>query len=174
VTSMSGIIFPRFLRDLLFFLLGYFTRKYVGTLTKGNLLFLFIVLFVSHFSLFTATQLSFIPTYFNRYSWYLTPILGIYFMYYLTVHLSSFTLQKCIWNFVSLIDSSSYTIYLFHSSFIYIVLFIYSFAPSSNVFLRILPAFLLGIIVPVILHFLISRVKYVSFLFSIPYSTKRA
>lgn len=173
VTSMSGIIFPRFLRDLLFFLIGYFTRKFVGTPSKVNPLFLFIILFVSHFSLFTATQLNLIPGYFNLYLRYLTPLLGIYLMYYLTISLSKLTFRRHIWDFISLIDSRSYTIYLFHATFIYIVLYIHSSFPTSNVLFRLIPSVLLGIALPLMIHSIISRIRYVSFLFSIPYSVRK-
>ncbi len=172
--SMSGIIFPRLLRDLLFFLLGYFTRKYVTTLLKGNPLFYFSILFISHFSLFAATKLDLIPGYFNLPLRFITPILGIYFMYFLTVHLSRLTLRKRIWSIVSLIDSSSYTIYLFHATFIYIILYTYSFAPSSNVLFRIIPSVLLGIVMPIVIHSMLSRIRYISFLFSIPYTVRSA
>lgn len=172
--SMSGIIFPRLLRDLLFFLLGYFTRRFVGTSTIRNPLLLFIILFVSHFSFFVAAQLALIPTYLSRCLWYITPMMGIYFMYFLTVYLSNHRFPGPIWNSISLIDNSSYTIYLFHATFIYIVLYLYSFTPSSNVLFRLIPSVLLGILMPIVIHSILSRIRYISFLFSIPYSAKKA
>jgi fucose 4-O-acetylase-like acetyltransferase len=173
VASMSRVLFPHFLRDLFFFLLGYFTRRFVGTSTIGNPLLLFIIFFISHFSLFAATKLDLIPGYFNLSLRYITPILGIYFMYFLTVNLSRLTLRKHIWNTVSLIDSSSYTIYLFHATFIFIVLYIYSFVPSSNVLFRIIPSVLLGIALPIVIHSMLSKTRYISFLFSIPYTPRK-
>jgi fucose 4-O-acetylase-like acetyltransferase len=171
--NMSGMIFPSFFRDLLFFLLGYFTRKYVKRFMRENPLFPFSILFVSHLLLFSASKLDLIPSYFSPFLRYITPILGIYFMYFLTVYFSRLTLRKRIWNLISLIDSSSYTIYLFHATFIYIMFYIYSFAPSSNVLFRIIPSILLGISVPLMTHRILSRTRYLSFLFSIPFYSRK-
>lgn len=172
--SASGIIFPRFLRDLLFFLLGYFTCKYSTTFLKPNPFYPFVFLFLSHLSLFIATQLNFIPTNYKIYLWYLTPILGIYFMYYLTDYLSKKAFLMSFWNPVSMLDRTSYSIYLFHPTLIYIVLFMFSFVPSSYAFLRIIVSFLLGLTVPIGIYRLFSHIRLGSSLFSIPYSIKSA
>ena len=168
--SFSKLIFPRFLRDLMFFLCGYYTRKFSRTFLKQNTLVLFFIFSITHTALFIFTQQCLIlknPV--IIISKYFTPLSGIYFMYYISIYFSKLSVRYRFWHLVTLVDKRSYTIYLFHSTLIFAVFYTISFFPKANALSRIIFSTLLGIIIPILLHHFISKIKYVSFLFSIPY-----
>jgi peptidoglycan/LPS O-acetylase OafA/YrhL len=160
--------FSAALKYIPFFALGYISRKHEFVCEKLNSLSGFILMVFLHFIVFLSTELNFFIAP-NKALFYATALFGIYSMYYLVNILTPFFIYWNLFPFIKSIESRSYSIYLFHVTFIYFILFLFSKydfkAPTARIFL----SFLVGLLAPIFLHNLFSKICFISHLFSIPY-----
>ena len=133
-----------------------------------NFSFYFVLFLALHFFIFSTQKMgiTFFP---KNLIWYLISFCGIYYMYFLTrVSIKYFTLEK-FWFAIKKIDATSYSIYLFHVTFLYIVLFLDSYLSINIPVLRVSVSFISGLFFSIMLHELIAKNKLLSMAFAIPY-----
>lgn len=149
-----------------FFIIGCLSRKHQSDTEKVNFLFLFTIFFSLHLLIFLSGEL--VSAYLTEdLVWFLSAFLGIYFMYSL-VHVSVNYLKLTkLWKIIKIIDAKSYSIYLFHVSFIYVVLFLDYGLKTHIAGIRIIISFIAGLFLSMILHDLFSKNKILSRLFAI-------
>jgi fucose 4-O-acetylase-like acetyltransferase len=152
-----------------YFILGSITRKSNKEVNKNIILFTGILLFILHFTIFYFVNNTEYFKFINEYLVYITAIIGIYSYYYLATFLSKIKLPTQLWDTIQIIDKNSYSIYLFHIVFLYIVLYLYKYFEFESSLIRILTVFFLGIIIPIYIQQFLSKNRYSAFLFAIKY-----
>lgn len=161
-------IFHGAIQYIPFFIVGCLSRKYEFAPNKTKYIFLFIILFILHLILllFKGQITRYIP---NILFYYLAAFFGIYFMFYFSKLIYEELLYSKAWTIIKKVDSASYSIYLFHVSFLYFVLFINHKLDINIPELRIAFSFILGLLLPIYIHNLLSKNKILSYAFSIPF-----
>jgi peptidoglycan/LPS O-acetylase OafA/YrhL len=90
-------------------------------------------------------------------------------MYFFARVAVNYLVSNKIWLLIKKIDTTSFSIYLFHVVFLYIVLFIdfrWGFRIAA---LRITLSFIAGLLLSIFVHELITKNKILSQAFAIPY-----
>ncbi len=151
-----------------FFIIGCFSRKYEYILDKMNFSMMFtFFLFLHILVLFTKRiSITHIP---KDFIWYFAAFCGTYFMYFFARVAVNYLVSNKIWLLIKKIDTTSFSIYLFHVVFLYIVLFIdfrWGFRIAA---LRITLSFIAGLLLSIFVHELITKNKILSQAFAIPY-----
>ncbi len=148
-----------------YFLIGMATRAFEGDIRHPKVL-PYVLIFI-HISLFLYAYVHDLGS--NEYLKYTIALFGIYAWYTLSHLLVEKGVFASAWEKIVSLDNSSYTIYLFHVSFLYLLLyFMHTFGIESDI-LRIVSFMILGVAAPVALEKLLSRSKIGAWLFSIPY-----
>lgn len=150
----------------IFFIVGCLSRKYERTLLDTNVKNAFVICFVSHLLIFTMTTKNILKIN-TSILWYFLSLSGIFFTYFFSILTVSFLKKNKIWFMLTTLDKKSYSIYLFHVSFLYIVLYLNNYTRIEVPVLRIILSFLSGIFLPMIIHDLFSKNKILAFLFSV-------
>lgn len=150
-----------------FFLVGFVSRKYEYVIYKVKSLYGFSIFFLLHFSILMITKFIDESMSKDTFFWYLTALFGIYFMFYLVKYLTTLLRETGYWMLIKKIDETSYSIYLFHVSFLYLVLYVVSILHIQIPLIRIFFSFGLGIVLPMVIHEVLSKSKIIAFLFGI-------
>jgi len=167
--SLVPLFFQGALEYAPFFAAGYVTRKFEKLFCCYTPIALFLFFFISH-ALMSIWLLPDFPQPYphNTFAWYGLALCGTYYMYYLSLIASQAGLPHKLWKCISLIDQRSYSIYLLHVSLLYMVLYFCFVCETTKALFRIVPSCLLGIIIPVLCHAVLSRIKGLSSMFSTP------
>lgn len=164
--NQIGPVAQLFARDVLLFFTGFLTRKYVGNIRDREAFLSFILLFSAHFYLFSLSANSMLGRH-TAVLYYLRAFLGIYFMYFLFRSFSWNTQPEYVKKITDILDQSSYTIYLFHMTFIYASYALINTCFPGAQILSFAIAFTAGTVLPAVIHFRISKSRILSFLFSV-------
>ncbi len=160
--------FHEALRYIPFFIIGSLSRKYEFSVDKIKYIILFSIFFLLHLMLlvFKSKITIYIP---NDLFYYLTAFMGIYFMYFFSKAVHENLSYTKLWILIKKVDAVSYSIYLFHVSFLYFILFI-NYKLNINIpEIRIALSFILGLLFPIYIHGYLSKHKILSYAFSIPF-----
>ncbi len=105
-----------------FFILGCISRKHEYILDKMSFSMMFIFCLFLHAIVLLTKRIS--MTYIPRdFIWYFNALCGTYFMYFFARVTISYLVSTKLWLLIKKIDTASYSIYLFHVAFLYIILF---------------------------------------------------
>ena len=161
-------LFHEAMQYILFFIIGCLSRKYEFSLNKIKYTISFSVLFLLHLILilFKSKVTLYLP---DILFYYLTAFSGIYYMYYFSKLIYKNLLHNKVWITIKKLDVASYSIYLFHVSFLYFILFINNKFNIDIPEVRIALSFILGLILPIYIHNLLSKNQILSKAFSIPF-----
>lgn len=153
-----------------FFFVGYMTKKFEILPSRKSALLISILFFSLH-TLISYVSLSGLDRPFPHTNliWYSMAFCGTYYMYYLAVYVCQTRSINKIWSLIVVLDKSSYTIFLFHVVFLYIVLFLFHSARLDNPLYRIIPTFFFGLFVPIFIDYALKRTKLLAFIFSSHY-----
>ena len=159
------------LEYLPFFYAGYMTKRFEILPSGKTALLISILFFFLHASI-SYVSLSGVDRPFPHTNliWYCMAFCGTYYMYYLAVYVCQTHAIDKIWNLVVVLDKSSYTIFLFHVVFLYMVLFLFYSAQLENPLYRIIPSFFFGLFVPIFIDYALARTKLLALLFSKHYA----
>lgn len=151
-----------------FFLLGCLTRKHEYMFDDKNLLIYSTAFFV----IYLITQLiNKTNIYISKdLVWYLSAFFGTYYMYFIASFLDKYLINSKSWPLIKRIDKASYSIYLFHVSFLYIILFLDFKYNINSAEIRVFLSFFSGLILSVLMHELFSRNRMLSVAFSITFN----
>jgi fucose 4-O-acetylase-like acetyltransferase len=150
-----------------FVFVGFIFRKYESKLNKVSFKFWFTTFWLLHLSALVSKKIFAISTSFEAVIWYLSAIFGIFFIYFLVNFLIAPLRESNCWSYIRKIDETSYSIYLFHVTFLYIVLFLVAILDIQSHIVRVFFSFLLGLLIPINIHYLFSNSYKLSFLFGI-------
>jgi len=151
-----------------FFIIGCLSRKHEYILDKMNFSMMFIFFLFLHILVLLTKRISmtYIP---KDFIWYFAAFCGTYFTYFFARVAVSYLVSTKLWLLIKKIDATSYSIYLFHVAFLYIVLFIYFRLSFHIAAVRITLSFIAGLLLSILVHELIAKNKILSQAFAIPY-----
>lgn len=159
------------IKYLPFFIIGFYWCKYEHKFHKLNSVNSFVFLFVMHFLVLLINKLELFQIN-GTLVWYLVATMGIYYMYvFASISVNRISKSR-LWNITELIDKSSYSIYLWHVSFLYFVLYLFSKFSLDNSVIRVVFSFLLGLSGSLVIHYVLSKAGKISVLFGIPSKNK--
>ena len=151
-----------------FFIIGCLSRKHEHLIEKMNFVFLFISFLILHLFVLLTKKIG--MTYISKdFIWYLAAFCGTYFMYFFARIVVNYLVLTKLWLLINKIDISSYSIYLFHVTFLYIVLFLDFHLGIRIATLRIAFSFIAGLLLPILFHKLIAKNRILSLAFAVPY-----
>ena len=150
-----------------FFLIGFYWCKFEDKFCKLNLLHAFLLTFTAHLILLLLIKTDLLIIH-DKTFWYLIAFLGIFYMYCLMCMLVDIVKKANLWNFVMLIDRASYSIYLWHVTFLYIILYFFWKSELTNSLARVGISFFVGLIGSVCIHFFLSKTDKIALLFGVP------
>lgn len=156
------------IKYLAFFIIGFYWRKYEDIFGRINTLYYFMIVFVVHFFLLFSRKIIEFPAPTEPILWYITAILGVYYMYIVAILLIGKVKVSKLWELTKMIDNSSYSIYLWHVPFLYIVLYLSHKFEIHSSFIRVMASFFVGLIASIYIHYFLSNTKKISVLFGIP------
>lgn len=154
-----------------FFMIGFYWCEYEYKLTKPNSIYFIFVAFAVHTMLFVLNRVDLINP-IDRVLWYLTAIAGIYYVYSMMCIAVNKAKSSKLWNGVILVESSSYSIYLWHVPLLYFILFLFWKFDFNNSLARITVSFFVGLSGSICIHYLLTKTKKIAVLFGVSSKSK--
>ncbi len=152
-----------------FFFVGYLHKKYNLEWTGRYRIYAFgglVLCAINLITLFAGHGLE--PEAFSRKAlWYASAFSGVYFAYCLVGATMTKIRSSGIWHFIRFVDSRSYSIYLFHVSFLYMTLYLCYRLNIADAAFRIPVAFASGVLFPMMIHSLLAKSAYAASAFGI-------
>ena len=127
-----------------------------------------IILFSLHFGIF-CIFMNIAPGQYKHLLYYLKAFVGIYFMYFIAKYVSCHSLPGYVQKLIDVVEKGSFTIYLFHLTFVYMSYSIYRNCGLQDAFLQTTIACVAGTVFPLIIHSMLCRSKLFPLLFSSPF-----
>lgn len=145
-----------------FFLLGAIYYKFNNAIIKYHNFACTFILFVLHVFLFKNMSSSS----FSLFT-IIASFLGVLWIVSCCFMISQSVNNMNFWNFVIKINNYSFSIYLFHVSMVYLILYLFYLLNLNISFVRILLCFFLSLQFSIFLHNVFSKINILSFAFSI-------
>jgi len=155
-----------------YFLIGIYTRRLFGSNEVKFHPLVMVALVAIHAVLFVVIYSG--GLWQNVYLKYLTALFGIYGFYLFALWVSSEGRLSKVWGTILTLDGSSYSIYLFHVSILYIILFSFHFWGLESGIARIALVIVLGTLLPMVVERFLRLTPIGAWLFSLPYQPPKA
>jgi len=166
---LSGAVAPFFARDILLFFFGWLTRKFWRDFCDQHTLRNALILCLIHLSLFLFSP-AVTGKLFGVVFYYFKALAGVYYIYFTAIYISRCNLPAYLRACFGVLERGSFTIYLFHITFIAITYGVFRhYAPDAGAAIMTVVAFVTGTLLPLAVHTLLTRSRLLSFLFAVPY-----